>query len=313
MRALIHENLNKLKSYFTTNIFLLGFVLTVGYPLLLWIVPILDKSGWSFISTYGGYVSVFTLLMILLLYIVKRIKTAIYLLTAILVFMLGISSIKGKYGYKEAVKDYLSLVGDLQNHSQLVSVMASDYEPFINATKLQELVNEKSAETRNFAVKAATKHFQQNLKKSSDRKFIQYLSIFKEINSNWIFVEDPEAEEYFASPDETIQLYNVDGKFNGDCDDHAILMASALKFVGAKVRLVRTPAHIYPEIKIPNKEDLERIVQLIRRDLFKNESYARSIFYHTDPEGNIWLNFDYNNRYPGGDFLDDNIVGILEL
>ena len=126
-------------------------------------------------------------------------------------------------------------------------------------------------------------------------------------------MEDPEGEEYFASPDETIQQLTVDGKFNGDCDDHAILMAASLKFVGAKVRLVRTPAHIYPELKISDKRDLDRIVKLIRKDLFKSESYGSSIYYHTDPEGNIWLNLDYTNRYPGGKFLDDEIVGILDI
>jgi hypothetical protein len=137
--------------------------------------------------------------------------------------------------------------------------------------------------------------------------------VFKEINSNWVYVEDPEGEEYFAKPEETIQLFAIDGKFGGDCDDHAILMAASLKYIGAKVRLVRTPTHIYPELKVGDKRELDRMVQLIRSELFINESYGNSIFYHTDPAGDIWLNFDYTNGYPGGKFLDDKIIGILEV
>ena len=314
MKELLRQKARLLSDYFTTNVFLLGIVIAAAWPLLLWTVPYFSKWNWPILGgSYAGYVFAFAFFVFLLLYVVKRIKMLIYGLVVFMALGLGISTMYGQYGYKDLMKDYFGLVSDLQNQSQLVSVMSSDREPFINAIKLQELINETSVTTRNFAVKAATKHFQNKIEKPSQRKLIQYLSVFKEINSKWVYVADPEGEEYFASPHETIQHFAIDGKFNGDCDDHAILMAASLKFVGAKVRLVRTATHVYPELKISNKTELDKIVDLIRKVVFKHEAYSNSIFYHTDPEGDIWLNFDYTNSYPGGRFLDNDIVGILEF
>ena len=314
MKELLRQKVKLLNDYFTTNVFLLGVVFITAWPLLLWTVPYFSKWNWPVLGgSYSGYVISFIFFVVVLLYVVKRIRILIYGMMALMAFGLGVSTLYGQYSYKDLVKDYFGLVSDLQNQSQLVSVMSSDHEPFINAIKLQELISEKSAVTRKFAVKAATKHFQDKIESPSDRKMIQYLSVFKEINSKWVYVADPEGEEYFASPHETIEQLSIDGKFNGDCDDHAILMAASLKFVGATVRLVRTPTHVYPELKISGEEALNKMVNFIRREAFKQEAFTNSIFYHTDPEGNIWMNFDYTNNYPGGRFLDDNIVGILEF
>ncbi len=303
-----------ISGYFTTNIYLMGVVLLVSWPLLLWAVPLFNKWGWPILgSTNTGYAVTFILLIMSMLYVVKRVKLLIYILSGAVFLGLTYTTISGNFSYKDMVKEYISMVGNLQNKSQLVSVMSSQYEPFVDAAQLRELISEKSSETRNFAVKAATKHFQDVINSPKDRKLIQYLSVFKEINSKWVYVADPEGEEYFASPHETIKQLSIDEKFNGDCDDHAILMAASLKFVGAKVRLVRTPTHVYPELKIDNKNELRRIVDFIRSSTFNEEAYGNSIFHHTDPNGVIWLNFDYTNKYPGGKFLDDNIVGILEF
>ncbi len=78
---------------------------------------------------------------------------------------------------------------------------------------------------------------------------------------------DPVGEEYFAAASETISQEQIDGKFNGDCDDHAILMAACLKFVGAEVRLVRTTHHIYPELRVGSKDQLDKAIFLIRHKL----------------------------------------------
>lgn len=314
MKELWKKRRKIITDYLTTNVFLMGIVLLVSWPLLLWVVPVFNRWGWPVLGSSNiGYAITFVFMVLAMLYVVKRIKLLIYTISLVILVGLGVTSLRGKYDYKDLVREYLSMVGNLQNKSQLVSVMSSEYEPFVDAARLRELINEKSADTRNFAVKAATKYFRDKIKGPSDRKLIQYLSVFKEINSKWVYVEDPEGEEYFASPFETIKQLSIDQKFNGDCDDHAILMAASLKFVGAKVRLVRTPTHVYPELKIATKKDLKQMVKLIRTETFNGEAYGNSIFYHTDPNGIIWLNFDYTNKYPGGKFLDDNIVGILEF
>jgi hypothetical protein len=190
--------------------------------------------------------------------------------------------------------------------------MAEDYEPFQDANKVAEAVHLEAAQVRKFAVKIGTKHFKQHVDKEN-RVLVQSFSIFKEINNNWVYVSDPVGEEYFASAEETISQQMIDGKFNGDCDDHAILMAACLKYVGSEVRLVRTTHHIYPELKIGNKDQLDKATFLIRHNLFVKESKKKSIYYHVDHNGVIWLNFDYTGRAPGGKFLQEDIVGILEF
>ena len=126
-------------------------------------------------------------------------------------------------------------------------------------------------------------------------------------------VSDPAGTEYFAAASETINQQQIDGKFNGDCDDHAILMAACLKFVGAEVRLVRTTHHIYPELRIGSKNELDKAIFLIRHKLFVKESKSKSVYYHVDQNGVIWLNFDYTGRAPGGKFLQEDIIGVLEF
>jgi transglutaminase-like putative cysteine protease len=60
----------------------------------------------------------------------------------------------------------------------------------------------------------------------------RYLSLFKYINANFNYVPDSQRDEYFATAKETIN-----NGMGGDCDDHSILMASAMASIGAKCRL----------------------------------------------------------------------------
>ena len=76
------------------------------------------------------------------------------------------------------------------------------------------------------------------------RVLIQSFSIFKEINSNWNYVNDPDDKEYFAKASETVNL------MAGDCDDHTVFMTACIKAIGGKTRMILTTGHIYPEIYI---------------------------------------------------------------
>ena len=80
--------------------------------------------------------------------------------------------------------------------------------------------------------------------------------------------------------------------------------------VGGEARIVRTVGHLYPEVKICHKQDLVKYNLLIRQ-LFETE--GKDIFFHEDEDGYIWLNFDYTDRYPGGKFMNQKIIGILNL
>ena len=71
--------------------------------------------------------------------------------------------------------------------------------------------------------------------------------------------------------------------------------------------------HIYPEIYIGNKTDLEAINYLIKKILFPKETKNNTLHYHIDERGDIWLNLDYTAKFPGGPFMSEEILGALTL
>ena len=37
------------------------------------------------------------------------------------------------------------------------------------------------------------------------------------------------------------------------------------------------------------------------------------LYHHTDADGQHWINLDYTRNYPGGELMNEEIVGVLEL
>ena len=103
-----------------------------------------------------------------------------------------------------------------------------------------------------------------------------------------------------------LTTYSSSASLTGD--DHSILMAAAVKSIGGIPRLVYTNGHIYPELLIGNKKDLDHISKLIHEKLFPKESNRRTIHYHQDEDGNIWVNLDYTAGYPGGKFMGEEVI-----
>ena len=132
-------------------------------------------------------------------------------------------------------------------------------------------------------------------------------TVFKEINGRWNYVNDPKDGDYIATASESLDY------FSGDCDDHSILMAAAIRSIGGTPRLIHTKGHIYPEILIGSMIDLEKINYLIKNVLFVKESYGKKIHYHIDERGQVWMNLDYTATYPGGPFMYEEILGALTL
>lgn len=90
-------------------------------------------------------------------------------------------------------------------------------------------------------------------------------------------------------------------------------MAASIRTIGGTPRLIHTGGHIYPEMLIGNKAELEMAILLIKDKLFVKESAGKQIHYHIDERGQIWLNLDYTARYPGGPFMREEILGQLTL
>ena len=126
--------------------------------------------------------------------------------------------------------------------------------------------------------------------------FIQACAICKRVNEEWNYVNDPKGEEYFAKASESI------GHLSGDCDDHAVLLASLIRAIGGKTRIVLAPCHAYPEIRV-DKRDWDDIQYLIKKVLFEREAAKVPLDYHLEGDY-IWLNMDYTGGYPGAQFLN---------
>jgi hypothetical protein len=226
--------------------------------------------------------------------------------------VLTITNFSGIYTLDNLYHDYAEFLYNISQNS--LRQKFEEHETFFKKEKeLRESIDYKTPELKNYANSIAIKHFQENSHLSTNRKWVQSFSIFKEIYSNWVYVYDPVNEDYYSSASNTIKQLQDDGKFKGDCDDYSIMMAACIKAIGGEVRLVRTVVvqgdrsvgHMYPEVKFGDTKDLESVAYLIKNVYFTEESRGKSIYYYVDSKGFVWLNFDYNDRYPGGKYMSE--------
>ena len=186
-------------------------------------------------------------------------------------------------------------------------IIVSKLLPFPNKSKIKNAIEFENPIVRDFAIMATSKHFKKIKGYHDYFTMIQCFAVFKEINSRWNYVSDPKGRDYIATASESLKY------LSGDCDDHSILMAACIRSIGGTPRLIHTDGHMYPEMLIGSKADLEKANYLIKKVLFVEESKGKSINYHIDDRGYIWLNLDYTARFPGGPFLHDEILGVLTL
>jgi hypothetical protein len=213
----------------------------------------------------------------------------------------------GSYGFQKVYEDYQSMLYTMSYNPYPQDIIIDRLLPFPNKSKVTNAIDYTNPKVRNFSLMAVNKHFK-DIKGYNDYfTIIQCFSVFKEINRNWNYVSDPKGREYIASASESVKY------LSGDCDDHSILMAACIRSIGGIPRLIHTDGHIYPEILIGNKVDLETINYLVKKVLFPEESKGKSLHYHIDERGNIWLNLDYTAKYPGGPFMNEEILSALTL
>jgi hypothetical protein len=241
------------------------------------------------------------------------------------VFVLAISwltygSFTKKYGFKEVFYDYRGLIFSLKKEDFIIN----------NKTQIINAIDYLNPDVITFARKSATEYFDSEQKEYHEYiTLIQCFSIFKVINSSWKPVHDPKNKEYFAKASKSIETPA------GDCDDYSILMAACIKAVGGTARLVLTDGHLHPELLIGSESDLKMVNYLINEKTFRiskadsSSNYyikrgklrikknaktsQQTLHYHTDERGQIWLNMDYTAKYPGGKFMNDKILGVLNL
>ena len=274
-------------------------------------IPIFIIAHHNFITLdWAQHIDRILLFLVILIAIqlLLRALRRVTLISVILYFiMLGFGTISGKYGFQSVIEDYRSMMYTMSEDPYPQDIIITKLLPFPNKSKIIAAVEYQNPKIRNFAIMAINKNFK-NVKGYYDYfTIIQSFAIFKEINSRWNYVSDPKGYYYIAKATESLQY------FSGDCDDHSVFMAACIKSIGGTTRLIHTKGHIYPELLIGNKNDLEHINYAIKKVLFPRESKNKPINYHIDERGNIWLNLDYTAKYPGGPFMNEEILGALTL
>lgn len=281
--------------------------LLVTLPLFTLVQPHLP--GWR-LSFAGGlqpdHLLVFIAMLVVVILVLRRFQFVVYVLVVLGLSTITITSFWGGYGFRELYADYTVLVHSLRESTKALP-RVNELKPFTHAQDVLEAIDYQDPKVRSFAVRAATTWFANASIDEDEFTLVQSFSIFKVINSAWIYVSDPLDDEYFAKASESVEL------LAGDCDDHAILMAACIKAIGGEVRLVRTTGHIYPEMKVGNAKAMERAAFLIRQELFPDVAKHAALFYHTDGNGDRWINLDYTRHYPGGEVMAEDILGILPV
>lgn len=249
----------------------------------------------------------FLFISILFYFILYKLRRIVLISVLIYLIILIFGTIFGNYGFKTVAEDYQSIVFSMIDDPFPQDIIIDKLLPFPNKSKILNAVDFENPKVRDFALMATTKYFKEVRGYQEYRTTIQCFAVFKEINSNWNYVNDPKNTEYIASASESVSY------LSGDCDDHSILMAACIRAIGGVPRLIHTNGHIYPEILIGNKSQLETVNYLIKKELFVSETKNNAINYHIDERGQIWMNLDYTAKYPGGPFMHEEILGALTL
>jgi hypothetical protein len=251
------------------------------------------------------------LLLIILIFAMLRtaahfLRIFLYGATVVVLIVLIVGQFAGGFGFTDMYRNYYDLVTWVGSNPVKIPFLAGTKTKIPNGEKILSKIDYDTPAVRDFAVKASLRYFRNAAYDYNFRHSVKYFSVFK-VMSLWNYTNDPKGEDYYASASESIKL------MAGDCDDYSILMAALIKAVGGEVRLIRTANHMYPEVKICTYEQFPDIIDLIKNRLFFKESLGNRIYYHLDEWNNIWLNFDYTNIYPGGAFMEDEIIGIMEI
>ena len=290
------------KPWDTVIIFLLNLLITI--PVFIILHQNLIDPQWYF---QIDRILLFILLAVIIQLILRALRTIIIICIALYLLVLLYGSTLGDYGFNAVYEDYRYMLYAMIDDPNPQDLILAKLLPFPNKSKILNAIEYNNPKVRNFALMATTKHFKDTKEHHPYRNIIQCFAVFKEIKEHWNYVNDPKGKEYIARASESLQ------HFSGDCDDHAILMAACIRAIGGTPRLIHTGGHIYPEMLIGNKADLETINFLIKESLFVQESKGKEIHYHIDERGQVWLNLDYTATYPGGPFMSEEILGALTL
>jgi len=73
--------------------------------------------------------------------------------------------------------------------------------------------------------------------------------------------------------------------------------------------VVIVEGHMYPEMYVGNKKQFDIMQQAIIQ-LYGDER-IRGLYYHEN-NGEYWINLDYTEPHPGGRYMDDKVLLVIE-
>jgi hypothetical protein len=298
----IKQTLQVKKPWDDVIIFVLNILIAI--PLIIIAHQNLIELNWPFNL---DRILLFIVLIIIIQFILRLLRTIIIICMVVYLLVLFYGTVIGNYGFNSVYEDYDSMIYTMSDNPNPQDIIISKLLPFPNKSKIIRAIEYKNPKVRNFAVMATTQNFKNVKGYAEYRTIIQCFAVFKEINERWNYVSDPKDGDYIATASESLDY------FSGDCDDHSILMAAGVRAIGGTPRLIHTKGHIYPEILIGTRNDLETVNYLIKNILFTKESKGKQLHYHIDERNQIWLNLDYTAKYPGGPFMSEEILGALTL
>lgn len=248
----------------------------------------------------------FFLCQFVLIRYVKKFLTLLYVGSLLLVILISLSGLSW---------NIQTIYHNAQiNITQLFTSMAYKVEiiPATNAVaphislqqRIQQRVNYKDSVVRAFAVKNSLLYFDEYYFKFG--QICRHLSLFKYIRENFKYVRDPNGFDYFASPQESIHL------MAGDCDDYSIKVASTFKAIGADIRIIWSPGHVYPELYCGNQKNFDKYAGAIY-SFFEKEIGDKKIYYRLDKNGDYWINLDYTDNYPGAYYYSEEVLSIIYI
>src|SRR5690606_1116605 len=215
-------------------IFLLNILIAI--PIFIIIHQNIVDPEWFF---HIDRILIFIVLIVAIQLLLRLMRKVIIICIALYLLALLWGTIFGGYGFRSVFDDYRVMIFAMAEDPNPQDIIVSKLLPFPNRSKILKAIEYNNPKVRNFALSATTKHFRDIKGYHKYRQTIQCFAVFKEIQSNWNYVNDPKGREYIASASESLQ------HFSGDCDDHAILMAATIRAIGGTPRLIHTQAHIY--------------------------------------------------------------------
>ena len=198
--------------------------------------------------------------------------------------------------------DYNAMLVNVTSNPHKVSYFKPVRGTFFQEQRVKNAMQPTHPKVRSFAVENSTRYFHDEYYRKFG-KVTRYFSLFKHIRNNWKYVNDPLGMDYYSPPIESM------GLMAGDCDDYSILLASSIMAIGGEARIVITSSHMYTEVKVGDIDDIEAI-SYAASTLFPDEISGGKIHFH-ETNGELWMNFDYTARHPGGPFLEPELYSMI--